>query len=151
MFQRHARELGIVISEPLVDGIVFRQLGGERPGNPRGIENQGKGPGVLRAACADFREMHPNRAENWCCGGGGGLSAMDDIREFRMVVSGRKKLEQICDTGAECVAAACSNCKRQLTQLMEYHRMKTQVGGVHDMLSRAILINGKAAVRNDYT
>ncbi|MFC1707192.1 (Fe-S)-binding protein [Planctomycetota bacterium] len=105
---------------------------------------------IMKAACADFREMYPNRGENWCCGGGGGLSAMDEIHEFRMTISGKKKMEQIRATGAKYVAAACSNCKRQLMQLMEYHKEKIAVGGVHDMLSRAILIDGKAAVREDY-
>ena len=105
---------------------------------------------ILQAACADFREMHPNRHENWCCGGGGGLSAMDDIQDFRMNVSGTKKLQQVRETGAKYVATACSNCKRQLTQLMEHHKEEIDVGGVHDMLSRAILINGKAAEREDY-
>jgi Fe-S oxidoreductase len=106
---------------------------------------------ILKASCADFREMHPNRSDNWCCGGGGGLSAMDDIKGFRMEISGKKKLEQIRITGATYVATACSNCKRQLTQLMEHHKEEIEVGGVHDMLSRAILVNGKAADREDYT
>jgi Fe-S oxidoreductase len=105
---------------------------------------------ILEASCADFREMHPNRAENWCCGGGGGLSAMDDIIDFRMEISGTKKLEQIRETGAKYVSTACSNCKRQLTQLLEHHEEQIEVGGVHDMLSRAILVNGKAAERDDY-
>jgi Fe-S oxidoreductase len=105
---------------------------------------------ILRACCADFREMTPHGAENWCCGGGGGLSAMNEVKEFRMTVSGLKKRDQIRDTGASYVAAACSNCKRQLTQLMEHHRMKVAVGGVHDLLSRAILIDGKAANRANY-
>jgi len=105
---------------------------------------------ILQASCQDFREMFPNRGENWCCGGGGGLSAMDDIIEFRMEVSGKKKMEQIRATGATYVATACSNCKRQLTQLMEHHKEQIEVGGVHDMLSRSILINGKAAVRTDF-
>ncbi len=105
---------------------------------------------ILEASCQDFREMYPNRGENWCCGGGAGLSAMDDILEFRMNISGKKKLEQVKETGAQYLAAACSNCKRQLTQLMEYHKMDVEVGGVHDMLSRSILINGKAADRKDY-
>ena len=105
---------------------------------------------IMEAACADFREMTPSGAENWCCGGGGGLSAMDDIFDFRMEVSGVKKLEQIRDTGAEYVATACSNCKRQIGQLMEYHGKTVDVGGVHDMLSRAILVNGKAAECQDY-
>ncbi len=106
---------------------------------------------ILHAACADFRDMYPNRADNWCCGGGGGLSAMDDILDFRMEISGKKKLEQVRETGAKYLATACSNCKRQLTQLMEHHEEEIDVGGVHDMLSRAILINGKAADRTEYT
>jgi Fe-S oxidoreductase len=106
---------------------------------------------IMKASCQDFREMYPNRGENWCCGGGGGLSAMDEIHEFRMTVSGKKKMEQIRETGAKYVAAACSNCKRQLTQLMEYHKEDIEVGGVHDMLSRAIKIDGKAADRKDPT
>jgi len=105
---------------------------------------------IMNASCADFREMYPNRGENWCCGGGAGLSAMDDILEFRMKVSGKKKLDQIRTTGAKYVAAACSNCKRQLSQLMEHHKTGVEVGGVHDMLSRAILINGRAAERQQY-
>lgn len=105
---------------------------------------------ILEASCQDFREMYPNRGENWCCGGGGGLSAMDDIYDFRMNVSGKKKMDQIRETGAKYVAAACSNCKRQLTQLMEFHKEDIAVGGVHDMLSRSILINGRAAERVSY-
>jgi Fe-S oxidoreductase len=105
---------------------------------------------ILKASCQDFREMYPNRGDNWCCGGGGGLSAMDDIQEFRMNVSGTKKMEQIRETGATYVATACSNCKRQLTQLMEYHKEEIEIGGVHDMLSRSIMIDGKAADRQDY-
>jgi len=100
---------------------------------------------ILKAACQDFREMTPRGAENWCCGGGGGLSAMDTIQEFRMTVSGKKKLEQIRATGAKYVAAACSNCKRQLTQLMEYHKEDVVIGGLHDLVSRAIVLPGFAA------
>ena len=94
--------------------------------------------------------MYPNRGENWCCGGGGGLSAMDDILDFRMDVSGVKKVDQIRETGAKYVATACSNCKRQLGQLMEHHEEEVAVGGVHDMLSRSILIDGKAAEREEW-
>ena len=105
---------------------------------------------ILRAACADFRDMTPSGAENWCCGGGGGLAAMSEILGFRMAVSGVKKREQIKATGAEFVATACANCKRQIMQLMEHHKDRVAVGGVHDMLSRAILVNGKAGDRKSY-
>jgi Fe-S oxidoreductase len=75
---------------------------------------------------------------------------MDSIQEFRMNISGKKKMEQIRDVEAKYVATACSNCKRQLGQLMEYHEEEIEIGGVHDMLSRSILINGKAAERAEY-
>lgn len=102
---------------------------------------------ILAATCADFREMVPNSHENWCCGGGGGLSSMDSLLDFRMNISGRKKMEQIRATRAGYVATACANCKRQLSQLVEYHRLNAVVGGVHDLLSNALLIDGKAGVR----
>jgi len=105
---------------------------------------------ILRATCMDFREMTPHGAANWCCGGGGGLAAMNEIREFRVTVSGKKKREQIRATGADYVATACANCKRQLGELIEHHGDKVTVCGVHDMLSRAILIDGKAADRKQY-
>jgi len=106
---------------------------------------------VLRACIVDFREMEPNRALNWCCGGGGGLAAMDGFEgvrkrettfhEYRMKVSGRKKLDQIAATGASYVAAPCGNCKRQIRQLMEYHKRDVQVGGVFDLFAKAAILN----------
>jgi len=94
---------------------------------------------IIKACCADYREMTPSGSENWCCGGGGGLSAMDSIKEFRMTISGRKKVEQVKATGAKYVASPCSNCKRQFTQLMEHHELDVGTGGLHDLVSNAIL------------
>ena len=95
---------------------------------------------IMKAACADYREMTPGGAENWCCGGGGGLSAMDDIQDFRMQVSGMMKLAQIDETGAKFVAAPCANCKRQLIQLMEHHKREVTVGGLHDVVYNALVL-----------
>ncbi len=49
-------------------------------------------------------------------------------------------MEQIRETGAKYVAAPCSNCKRQLGQLLEHHKTGVTVGGLHDIVSRAIVI-----------
>jgi Fe-S oxidoreductase len=75
---------------------------------------------------------------------------MNENLEFRMTVSGLRKVEQIRDTQVRYLAAACSNCKRQLGQLMEYHSMGATVGGIRDLLPRAILVDGKAGKRADY-
>ncbi len=105
---------------------------------------------LLRACVREFREMTPNREFNWCCGGGGGLAALDGperarkndttFYEYRMQVAGRKKVEQIEATGAECVVAPCGNCKRQVTQLMEYHKKDVEVCGVFDLFGRAVIL-----------
>ncbi|MDK2464954.1 MAG: (Fe-S)-binding protein, partial [Candidatus Korarchaeota archaeon] len=49
---------------------------------------------VLRIVAKDFRELSPRRERNWCCGGGGGLVAVPEMKEVRMM-AGRKKAEQI--------------------------------------------------------
>lgn len=103
---------------------------------------------VLRACVRDFREMSPNRNLNWCCGGGGGLAALDgfegvrkretSFHEYRMTVAGKKKLEQIIAAGAQYVAAPCGNCRRQIGQLIQYHKLDVKVGGVFDLFSKAL-------------
>uniref|UniRef100_I2PXY7 Fe-S oxidoreductase n=1 Tax=Desulfovibrio sp. U5L TaxID=596152 RepID=I2PXY7_9BACT len=102
---------------------------------------------VLRACVADFREMRPNREENFCCGGGGGLAVLetaegtdrpDTFYEFRMKVAGRMKLEQITATGAALVAAPCFNCLRQIEQLMDYHETGVRVTTVFELFDRAL-------------
>ncbi|MDI6776945.1 MAG: (Fe-S)-binding protein [Syntrophales bacterium] len=106
---------------------------------------------LLKACVVDFREMIPNREYNFCCGGGGGLAVMDSkegvkknevtFLEYRMNVGGKMKLNQIKETGAKYVAAPCANCKRQLMQLMDYHKMDVQVGGVFDLFDKAVILN----------
>lgn len=93
---------------------------------------------IIKSFAKNFIEMQPNRQENYCCGGGGGLVSLDEIHEFRMKVAGKKKAEQIQDTGAQIVATPCANCKKQLRELMDYYKMPVQIVGVHDLILRAI-------------
>ena len=105
---------------------------------------------ILKAICSDFVEMTPNRTENWCCGGGGGLAVMDGAEkveklegtflDYRMKV-GRMKVDQIRATEAVYVAAPCANCKRQVMQLMEHYETGVKTGGVFDLFPRAIVLD----------
>ena len=80
---------------------------------------------VIRALSQDFVELVPNRAENWCCGGGGGLVAMGE-KEFRMK-SAKVKAEQLRASGAAIVTTACENCHSQLCDINEYYGLGMQV------------------------
>jgi Fe-S oxidoreductase len=98
---------------------------------------------ILRSFCRNFVEMTPGRADNFCCGGGGGTVSIDEIRSFRTVVGGRRKAEQIRETGARYVVAPCANCKKQLREVVEDHGLEgVEVVGLHDLILRAIEIPG---------
>ena len=71
---------------------------------------------ALKNACVDFVEMTPNRADNFCCGGGGGQLSMGEYRD-RRVDAGQIKADQIRGTGAKIVATPCHNCIDQLMDL----------------------------------
>ena len=94
---------------------------------------------ILKAICSDYVEMTPNRTENYCCGGGGGLVSIDEIRPFRTGPMGQRKADQIRDTGAEIVVSPCANCKKQLKELCQDNDLEdVEVVGLHDLLLRVI-------------
>jgi len=101
---------------------------------------------ILRAVAQDFREMTPNRAENFCCGGGAGLVAIPEWYEKRMR-AGRRKVDQIRQTGARVVVASCDNCRLQLRDLNDYYGLGVEVSGLIDLVVNAYLAarRGKVA------
>ncbi len=93
---------------------------------------------VLKSAVDNFIEMEPYGEENYCCGGGGGTVGFEEIYDFRMDVGGRKKVEQLRATGAKYVASPCANCKKQIRELVDYHKLEMEVVGIHDFVAKAI-------------
>jgi Fe-S oxidoreductase len=67
---------------------------------------------VTHQCCENYVEMYPNRANNFCCGAGGGAWAMPYDKE--RIYYGRVKAKQIRDTGAKMVVAPCHNCRDQI-------------------------------------
>jgi Fe-S oxidoreductase len=92
---------------------------------------------VLRALASDFAEMTPNRAENWCCGGGGGLVAMGE-EEFRMK-SSKVKADQMRASGASVIVTACENCHSQLSDLNRHYGLGMRVEFLSHLAARALV------------
>jgi Fe-S oxidoreductase len=79
--------------------------------------NFGKGyfdePRWIIEQCVDqFVDMEPNRANNFCCGAGGGNWPMPYEKESAWY--GRNKVRQIKNSGANVVVVGCSNCHDQI-------------------------------------
>lgn len=87
---------------------------------------------ILQILCTDYREMTPNRAYNWCCGGGGGLVALDN-EQFR-IKSGKVKHDQIDATGAKIVVSACENCIFQLDTIKSGYAMDIEVKSLTELV-----------------
>ncbi len=93
---------------------------------------------LLRHIAPNYVEMSPNKAMNYCCGGGGGSVSIDEMHEFRMEIGGKIKADQMKATGADIVVAPCANCKKQLRELIDYYNLPMEVKGLHDMMYNAV-------------
>jgi Fe-S oxidoreductase len=94
---------------------------------------------VLNALTSDFVEMQPNRARNFCCGGGGGLASSGDYGKLR-VTAGKKKAEQIRQTGAKIVATNCFNCMTQIRDLSKAYDLGIEVKSIVELVSESLIM-----------
>ena len=93
---------------------------------------------IIRSFIKDFVEMEPHGTRNYCCGGGGGTVSVDEIRKFRTSIGGKRKAEQLRATGAKYVIAPCANCKKQIKEVIEDHKLDMELVGLHDLILKAI-------------
>jgi Fe-S oxidoreductase len=94
---------------------------------------------VINALTSDFVEMHPNRARNFCCGGGGGLASSGDYGKLR-VTAGKKKADQIRQTGAKIVATNCFNCMTQIRDLSKAYDLGIEVKSIVELVSESLIM-----------
>ena len=93
---------------------------------------------VIKAASMDYREMTPNRVENFCCGGGAGMVACGDWTEERLLY-GTVKVNQIKDIKVSKVVTACDNCLHQIKELGEKNNLGITVSNVSEYLVNAMI------------
>ncbi len=95
---------------------------------------------ILRASCNKFVEMRADtiRERTYCCGGGGGLLT-DEIMNIRRA-GGKPRAEACRATGANFMATPCAICKAQLPEVMKHWKVNCEIGGVHDLLSKALVL-----------
>ena len=103
------------------------------------IETQRK---VLKHVVEDFQEMYPNREQNFCCGGGGGMLSMAEYGDTR-VNSGKIKAEQIRTTEAKIVATPCHNCADQLLEINKHYKLGVEIQAVCELVFNALVLDSQ--------
>ncbi|MFH1844364.1 MAG: response regulator, partial [bacterium] len=93
---------------------------------------------LLRLVCEDFQEMYPNRAENYCCTGGGGAMSMSEYTPRRLK-SGKVKADQLKATGAEVVITSCHNCVDGLTDVIKHYGLGMGVTQLVNLVANALV------------
>jgi Fe-S oxidoreductase/CheY-like chemotaxis protein len=98
---------------------------------------------LLNLVVTDFREMYPNRAENFCCTGGGGAMSMSEYTPRRLK-SAKIKADQLKATGAKVVVTSCHNCVDGLTDLIRHYKLDMEVTQLVNLVSNALVVEKKA-------
>ncbi len=95
------------------------------------IEPQRK---LLGMVAKNFVEMSDPGKMNWCCGGGGGVSAIEEAEPLRLVAFKRKKT-QLEELNVKTMVTACANCRTVLEEGLEHYNMDVKVVGLTEMLA----------------
>jgi CheY-like chemotaxis protein len=98
---------------------------------------------LLQLVCEDFREMYPNRAENYCCTGGGGAMSMSEYTPRRLK-SAKVKAEQLKATGAKAVVTSCHNCVDGLSDVIRHYKLGMDVTQLVNLVANALVLEPKA-------
>ena len=99
---------------------------------------------LLNHVVTDFREMTPNRAENYCCTGGGGAMSMSEYTPRRLK-SGSVKAEQLKATGAKVVVTSCHNCVDGLADVIRHYGLDMKVTQLVTLVANALVVEEKVA------
>jgi Fe-S oxidoreductase len=89
---------------------------------------------LLNAIAENFVEMTEHGNMNWCCGGGGGVSANERAESLRLRVFKRKK-SQLDELNVEKIVTACSNCRIVMEDGLEENEMDIPIVGLTELIA----------------
>ncbi|MBD3170470.1 MAG: response regulator [candidate division Zixibacteria bacterium] len=99
---------------------------------------------LLKLVVNDFREMYPNRSENYCCTGGGGAMSMSEYSQRRLK-SAKVKADQLKATGANVVVTSCHNCVDGLNDLIKHYKLGMEVTQLVNLVAEALVLEPRVA------
>lgn len=98
---------------------------------------------LLNMVAPNFVEMTDHGDMNWCCGGGGGVSANERANELRAQAFGAKK-RQLDEISVQTMITACSNCRHMLEDGLDDHEMDIELIGITELIADNLDVSGSA-------
>jgi len=103
-----------------------------------GVEAQPRN--LLASVAENFVEMTDHGRMNWCCGGGGGVSANERADELKLKAFNRKK-SQLDELNVETIVTACANCRLVMEEGLEENEMDIPIIGLTEVIAEHLLEN----------
>ncbi|MCG8098376.1 MAG: (Fe-S)-binding protein, partial [Candidatus Thiodiazotropha taylori] len=97
---------------------------------------------LLKMVATNFVDMNDSREMNWCCGGGGGVSANERAEELRLKTFKRKKT-QLDELNVDTLVTACANCRLIIEEGLEEYRMEMPVVGLTELIAEHLVEDEK--------
>ncbi|MFH2204989.1 MAG: response regulator [Elusimicrobiota bacterium] len=94
---------------------------------------------LLSLVVENFQEMYPNRAENYCCTGGGGAMSMSEYTPRRLK-SAKVKADQLKATGAKICVTSCHNCVDGLSDCIKHYEIDMKVTQLVNLVANALVV-----------
>ena len=119
---------------------------GDKPGGQYEIPRE-----IIKATCNKFVDMPAEtiREKSFCCGGGGGLLT-DELMDIRIkgAMPRMQAYKTVKDShGVNFLALICAICKAQFSKVLPYYGYEMEeVGGIHQLVSKAIVMGGKEGI-----
>jgi len=89
---------------------------------------------LLKQVASNYVEMSDPGVQNWCCGGGGGVSAIERAEPLRQQAFKRKKA-QLDAINVDTIVTSCSNCRNVLQDGLDHNHMPHQVVGLTELIA----------------
>ncbi len=93
---------------------------------------------LLESVAENFVEMTEHGRMNWCCGGGGGVSANERAEGLRLKAFKRKK-SQLDELKVETIVTACANCRLVMEEGLEENEMDIPIVGLTEVIAEHLV------------
>ncbi len=93
---------------------------------------------LLNMVTSEFVDMKDHREMNWCCGGGGGVSAIERAEELRLKVF-KRKTSQLEELKVDKLVTACANCRLVMEEGLEEYKLEIPIVGLTEMIAEHLV------------